>query len=99
MADSKNNYIFIVFYSVLVVLIVSSAVLIYPVYRQYQKRKMNVAQLQEMAAIKTAECVKLSKEVYSLENSPAAVEKVAREKFGFCGEGESVLRYDKAKNK
>lgn len=93
MNDGKKKVIYGLFYLLLALLIVSSAVLVYPVYRQYQKRKMNVAVLQEQAALRTAECVRLNKEVYALETSPVAVEKVAREKFGLCGEGETVMRY------
>jgi cell division protein FtsL len=99
MNDGKKKIIYGFFYFLLAILIFSSAVLVYPVYRQFQKRKMNIALLQEQAAMKTAECVRLNKEVYALENSPVAVEKVAREKFGLCAEGESVMRYDKSSTK
>jgi len=93
MDDGKKKIIIYFFYLIVLMLIVSSAILIWPVYRKYQKRKMIVSELREQAALKTAECVKLNKEVYGLEHKPAIVEKVAREKFGLCQEGESVMRY------
>ena len=93
MDDGKKKIIIYFFYLIVLMLIVSSAILIWPVYRKYQKRKSNVAELRELAALKTAESVKLNREVYGLEHKPAIVEKVAREKFGLCQEGESVMRY------
>jgi cell division protein FtsB len=93
MEDGKKKIIIYFFYLIVVMLVVSSAILIWPVYRKYQKRKIHVAELREQAALKTAECVKLNKEVYGLEHKPAAVEKVAREKFGLCQDGEAVMRY------
>lgn len=93
MDDGKKKIIVYFFYLIVLMLIVSSVILLWPVYRKYQKRKIIVAELREQAAMKTAECVKLNKEVYGLEHKPAVVEKVAREKFGLCRDGEAVMRY------
>ncbi|MGN0849596.1 MAG: septum formation initiator family protein, partial [Victivallaceae bacterium] len=38
----------------------------------------------------------LANEVHQLQTSPEAVEKVAREKFNLCKEGETVLHYETA---
>jgi len=98
MDDGKKKIIIYFFYLIVLMLVVSSAILIWPVYRKYQKRKIHIYELREQAAMKTAECVKLNKEVYGLEHKPAAVEKVAREKFGLCQEGETVMRYKNQPN-
>lgn len=37
----------------------------------------------------------LLREVHDLERNPAAVEKVARERFNMCKEGEIVIKYDR----
>ena len=37
----------------------------------------------------------LLREVHDLERNPAAIEKVAREQFNMCKEGEIIIRYDR----
>ncbi|MFA7230258.1 MAG: septum formation initiator family protein [Victivallaceae bacterium] len=93
MDDKKKKIVIYFFYLIVVLLIISSAILILPVYQKYQKDRNSLFALKEQAAIKTAECIRLNREVYKLEHSPDAVEKVAREKFGLCREGETVMRY------
>ncbi|MCP3966904.1 MAG: hypothetical protein GY750_05330 [Lentisphaerae bacterium] len=94
MDDKKKKIVLYFFYLVVVLIVVSSAVLILPVYRKYQKRRTVLNQLKELAELKTIECIKLNKEVYGLENSSEEVEKVAREKFGLCRKGETVMQYE-----
>jgi len=98
MDDKKKKIILYFFYLLVVLLVLSSAVLILPVYRKYQKRYEYLAKLKEEAAIKTAESIELNMDVYSLKHSPGAVEKVAREKFGLCKPGETVIHYKVEKN-
>ncbi len=97
--DDKKKKIVLYFFCLLVALLVlSSAVLILPVYRKYQKRYEYLAKLKEEAAIKTAESIELNRVVYSLKYSSEAVEKVAREKFGLCNPGETIMRYKAKKD-
>ena len=92
--DDKKKKIVLYFFCLLVALLVlSSAILILPVYRKYQKRYESLTQLKEEASIKTAESIELNRVVHSLRYSSEAVEKVAREKFGLCNPGETVMRY------
>jgi cell division protein FtsB len=98
MDDKQKRIVLYFFYLVVALLIISSAVLILPVYRKYQKRQTILARLKEQATLRTAECIKLNQEVYQLQNSGDAVEKVAREKFGLCREGETIMRYKEDKN-
>lgn len=95
--NRKNNIISLFFYLVAVIVIVFSLLLIWPVHMKYRKMKSNVDTLNETLEKKTAECVKLNKEVQELETEPKAVEKVAREKFNMCKEGEVILKYDNKK--
>ena len=48
-----------------------------------------------IADAKRAERDALQKEVAALQSSPAAIEKVAREKFHFCKDGEIIMYYRK----
>lgn len=98
MDDKKRKIVLYFFYLLVVLLVLSSAVLILPVYRKYQKRYEYLAKLKEEAAIKTAESIELNREVHSLKYSSGAVEKVAREKFGLCKPGETVIHYKIEKN-
>ena len=43
---------------------------------------------------KIDESVSLNREVHDLEHSPAAAEKVAREKYNLCKENELILKYE-----
>ena len=98
MDDKKKKIVLYFFYLLVVLLVLSSAVLILPVYRKYQKRYEYLAKLKEESAIKTAESIDLNRDVHSLKHSSSAVEKVAREKFGLCKPGETVIRYKVEKN-
>lgn len=93
MDDKKKKIVMYFFYMLVVLLVLSSAVLIFPVYQKYQKRYESLARLKEEAALKTAESIALNRLVHSLQHSPGAIEKVAREKFGLCKPGETVMHY------
>ncbi len=81
------------FYLVLILLVAAAAVLLWPEYRRYQIRQGELAELNAAKMEKTAARNRLYKEVQDLENSPAAIEKVAREKFGLCRPGETIMRF------
>ena len=95
----KRKVVSYFFYLLVALLVLSSAVLILPVYRKYQKRYEYLVKLKEEAAIKTAESIELNRTVHSLKNSSQAVEKVAREKFGLAAPGEKIMRYKAKKDK
>lgn len=90
---NKNTLIYFI-YLVVFLLIMSAAILLWPVYRKYRKKEMEVDRLRETVARETAETLNLKLEVHGLITSPRSVEKVAREKFGLCKEGETVLKYN-----
>ena len=74
-------------------LVIAGAFLIYPARIRYRNQQKHYAALKEAAERKRAERDALAREVADLQNSPAAVEKVARVKFRLCKEGELVLYY------
>ena len=47
--------------------------------------------LEKKKAVRTA----LLREVHDLERNPEAIEKVARERFNMCKEGEIIIKYDR----
>lgn len=78
---------------VLALVFAAAAVLLLPVYRSYQKKKAELGTLTEQLNDKRDESARLKNDVADLQDSPAAVERVAREKFGLAREGERVIRY------
>jgi len=95
-AEKKGNNVLSIFlYLLLGVIFVFSLALVYPVYKNYAKQRDNVAALNEELDEKVAECMALAREVHDLERLPSAAEKVARDKYNLCREGELVIKYDK----
>ncbi|MBO5689088.1 MAG: septum formation initiator family protein [Lentisphaeria bacterium] len=77
----------------LLLALAAGGVMLWPVYRAKQKKQAELLRLQQTLAEKKAERNTRAQETEALKNSPAAVEKVAREKFRFAREGETVLAY------
>lgn len=67
--------------------------LLLPVYRAKQKKQEELYRLRQTLAEKEAERNDRARETEALKNSPPAVEKVAREKFRYAREGETLLEY------
>ncbi|MDD3153331.1 MAG: septum formation initiator family protein [Victivallaceae bacterium] len=80
-------------YFIAVLLIVAAAVLLLPKYREYQKKAAERNELAEKLNARESEAARLNSEVTALADDPAAVEKVAREKYKLCRDGERVMRY------
>jgi len=82
--------------AVFLLLVIGGVFLIYPARIRYRDQQKHYATLKEAAERMRAERDALAREVADLQNSPAAVEKVARVKFRLCKEGELVLYYQPA---
>lgn len=87
------------FYIIIFIVIVFSLILIWPVHRKHSIMARKVESLEKEFEAKNAQCASLNKEVKDLESNPKAVEKVAREKFNLCKEGEVILKYKEPKKK
>lgn len=77
----------------LLLALAAGGAMLLPVYRAKQKKQAELLRLQQVVAEKKAERNARAQETEALKNSPAAVEKVAREKFRFAREGETVMEY------
>lgn len=78
-----------------IILLLVCVFMIYPTRREYTRQLEFYSQVQAEADRKRAIRDELQKEVSALERSPLAVERVARETFRLCREGEVVIYYDK----
>ena len=81
-----------------IVLLLGSIAVIYPARAQYSRQLEFYAKVRAEADRKRAERDALQKEVAELQSSPEAIEKVAREKFRLCKEGEVVMYYKRPAN-
>lgn len=81
----------IIIIALFVLAIISGSIIqIIPVYLQKRQAERTI-QEKEQALEKEKDKYRSNvQEVYDLENSPAAVEKVAREKFKYCRPGETI---------
>ena len=96
MEERKKSIAIFFFYFIIVLIIISASVMILPVYRQFKIREEKVSLLHEQTALKTAESMRLHQEISDLTRDPNAIEKVAREKFGLCRQGELIMEYNPA---
>ena len=94
-AKKKNSYTTYACYLFLLALLALSSILLYPAYKEYKERSRELEKLQnELTELKKQRDLK-AKLYNSLGTSPAAVEKVAREKYRMVKEGETVLLFAK----
>ena len=77
-----------------IILLLVCVAMIYPTRMQYTRQLEFYSQVQAEADRKRAIRDSLQKEVSDLERSPVAIEKVARETFRLCREGEVIIYYD-----
>lgn len=94
MNPKRTKFLWSLFYFFLIIMGIVAAMLIWPAYRDYREQQNELFKLKDHAAEKRRERTELKQEVDSLEKDPKAVEKVAREKFGLCEEGETVIIYN-----
>ncbi len=81
-------------YAILAIVLTASVVLILPVYRKYVKTRRDVTLLQENLDRVRIEYTNLQQEVHDLEHKSSAIEKVAREEYHLCREGEIIYLYN-----
>lgn len=67
-----------------------------PVYLNYRQTKITERQLRENLERQEQEIQALRREFTALRSDYRAIERVAREKFGLCREGETIYHVDAA---
>lgn len=84
----------IVFFVLLTGAVIAAVIFLLPDYKKNRQMELKLAELERRLAESRRECLELKKTVHGLSQSPREVEKVAREKFGLCAEGEIIYRYE-----
>ena len=82
-------------FSVLMVLAGSvAAYFLVPAYADYRRISKEEERLEQQLAELGIEAQTLEQTIHALINDPQAVERVAREKFGLCREGEQIYHFE-----
>ncbi len=89
--ESSGNYLLVFFFAVM---LIGAAIILIPVYRNYRRQQAKLFELQQENKMLREELFLRTAEVDALSSSPAAVEKVAREKFKLVKDGERVINYE-----
>ncbi len=88
-----KKYQIIIFILVFLTVLVGVAAQVVPVYRKRQQMQIEVAEKKAELERVRGELSVLQMEIDELERKPAATEKVARERFNYCREGEIIYDY------
>lgn len=93
--NKKHPYDFgyLLTFFLLLLLAAAAILLLLPSYRDYREKKRESAKLERDLETLKGERDERLREVNELRNSPAAVEKVAREKYSQVAPGETVMTY------
>jgi cell division protein FtsB len=67
--------------------------LLLPDYTDYAKAQRSLGAVEQSLAAHRSERESLAREIDALKHEPQAVERVAREKFGWCRANEQVYRF------
>ena len=82
-------------YILLFVILIFALTLFSPAMKRTHDVEKKLEERQNILEKKKAVRTALLREVHDLERDPAAVEKIARERFNMCKEGEIVIKYDR----
>ncbi len=84
----------IVIITLFVLAIVSGSIIqIIPVYLQKRKAEQTIQEKQQVLEKVQDEYRSVQQQIHDLEHSPAAVERIARDKFNYCRPGETIYVY------
>lgn len=87
-----QNYAFLAIIGAVV--LVGVAVLV-PPHQEFREAKGNLTAVEDELARQEEQILRLRREISSLRNDYRAIERVAREKFGYCKDGEKIYHFDK----
>ena len=70
--------------------------LLVPAYSDFRRTRGDVSELKQSLALQEHEIQRLKREIRALRTDYRAIERVAREKFRLCKDGEKIYRFDDA---
>ncbi|NOY82244.1 MAG: septum formation initiator family protein [Kiritimatiellaeota bacterium] len=81
-------------FGILLALAVGDLYFILPAYRGYRNACEDVTDLKRHLMQQRQDIQRLEREIRALRADPRAVERVAREKFGWCRDGEKIYHFE-----
>jgi len=85
------NYVFAV---AVILLCCGGLYLLVPVFTDYRQTRESLYEIRQELERQDREMQVLKREITALRSDPKAIERVAREKFGLCKDGEKVYHFD-----
>ena len=79
---------------VLIAVCCAGIYLVVPRYAEKKQLQKTLAELRQRITEQERETRRLRREISRLRTDPEAIERVAREKFGWCAEGEKIYHFD-----
>lgn len=95
MFSRLKRVVSIFLFVLLIVIFVFALTLFSPAMKRAHEVEQKLEEQQLVLENKKAVRIALLREVHDLERDPTAAEKVARERFGMCKDGEIVIKYDR----
>jgi cell division protein FtsB len=80
--------------AILIILCCVAMYFLLPAYTKYRETRSAVRELEQDLAEQQLEVQRLRRELDALRTDYRAIERVAREKFGLCREGEEIYHFD-----
>ena len=78
----------------LLFIVVAGAAVLWPNYLQCQSLRNELSEKEKLAAEQQREIMQLKQEIEGLRKDPRSIERVAREKFGWCRDNEKIYHFD-----
>ena len=89
-----KRFLQMLFFALLAAVAVSAVVFVFPSFHKYNKIQKRYIQSKKDLKKQTDECIGLRHKLNNIENSTSEIEKIAREKFNYCKEGETVYKFN-----
>ncbi|MCK5835317.1 MAG: septum formation initiator family protein [Lentisphaeria bacterium] len=84
----------LIFFAILLILSVFTSSILYRNYDSHRKALAELSIIRQNFDDLDSSCRQVNKQIISLENSPAEVERVARESLGWCRDGEDIYHFN-----
>ena len=88
---TKGDYVFIL---LLVCVIFGCVYLLLPAYTKYDEARSKLHHLEKKQMQQDLKAQKLREHIYRLKSDPEEIERVAREKLGWCRQDEKIYHFD-----
>jgi len=83
-----------VFAAVVILVICGMAYVLLPAYADYKQSRREAEELEQRLLQVDLRSQEVRQRIQALKTNPAAVERVAREKFGWCRANEKIYHFD-----